>query len=76
MLMVMVFFTGEYITANSVILTLLSMAIYILLFKLKKVAKKLETDEQAINSISIGFYLGVSNLVIFILVMLYTNHIC
>ena len=76
MLMVMVFFTGEYITANSVILTLLSMAIYILLFKLKKVAQKLETDEQAINSISIGLYLGVSNLVIFILVMLYTNHIC
>ena len=75
MLMVMVFFTGEYITANSVIFTLLAMAIYILLFKLNKKIKQEKTELQAINSISIGFYLGVSNIIIFLLVMLYTNHI-
>ena len=75
MLMVMVFFTGEYITANAVIFTLLTMAIYILLFKLNKKIKKEKTELQAVNSISIGFYLGVSNLIIFLLVMLYSNHI-
>ena len=75
MLMVMVFFTGEYITANAVIFTLLAMAIYILLFKLNKKIKKEKTELQAVNSISIGFYLGVSNLIIFLLVMLYSNHI-
>ena len=75
MLMVMVFFTGEYMTANSVIFTLLAMAIYILLFKLNKKIKQEKTELQAINSISIGSYLGVSNIIIFLLVMLYTNHI-
>ena len=75
MLMVMVFFTGEYITANAVIFTLLTMAIYILLFKLNKKIKKEKTELQAVNSISIGFYLGASNLIIFLLVMLYSNHI-
>ena len=33
MLITMMFFTGEYITANSIIVTLLSMAIYILIKK-------------------------------------------
>lgn len=75
MLITMVFFTGEYITANAIILTLLAMAIYILLYKLKKVAKNIESEKQIYNQISIGFYLGVSDLLIFILVMLYTNHI-
>ena len=73
MLIIMMFFTGEYITANSIILTLLSMAIYILIKKLKFRSNKNTKDEKkkVSDNISIGFYLGFSNILIFILILFY-----
>ena len=76
MLVTMCVFTGEYVTANAIIVTLLAMAIYILLYKLKnKLNKNRKTDKQISGEISIGFYLGASNIIIFILILIYNYYI-
>lgn len=70
MLITMIFFTGEYITVNAIVVTLLAMAIYILIGKIKK--KKATKEEIKISdNISIAFYLGFSNVLIFILILFY-----
>lgn len=66
----MITFTGEYITANSIILTLLSIAIYILLYKLKNKKNK-KTDKQISDELATGFYLGVSNIILFMISLAY-----
>ena len=59
MLVTMCVFTGEFITANAIIFTLLAMAIYILLYKIQnRLKRNVKTDKQISNEISIGFYLG------------------
>ncbi len=76
MLVTMCVFTGEYVTANSIIITLLAMAIYILIYKLRnKMNKNRKTDKQISGEISIGFYLGASNVIIFILILIYNYYI-
>ena len=67
MLVTMVCFTGELITATAIIITLLSIAIYILLYKLKSLKKRnRKTDKQIAGQISIGFYLAISNIIAFL----------
>ena len=76
MLVTMVVFTNEYITVSSIIFTLLTIAIYILLYKLKnRFNRNMKTDKQISGEISIGFYLGVTNLIIFILLLIYNYYI-
>ncbi len=76
MLVTMIIFTNEFITLSAIIFTLLAMAIYILLYKLKnKINTNMKTDRQVSSEISIGFYLGVTNLIIFILVLIYNYYI-
>ena len=71
MTMTMVIFTNEYIVATSIILTLLAIAIYILEYKIKEIHKRRKQRETEIaKKISIGFYLGVSNIMILILTLL------
>ena len=66
-LITMVIFTGEYITACAVILTLLSISIYLLIYKIKnKRNRNRQSDIQISKKLSIGFYLGVSNTLIWI----------
>ena len=44
---------------------------YVLLYKIKnQTSKSKKTDKQISKEISVGFYLGVSNIIIFILVLL------
>ena len=75
MLVTMAVFTGEYVTANAVIVTLLAIAIYILLYKIKNSMKRgVKTDKQVSSEISIAFYLGTANIIIFILVLIYNNY--
>lgn len=70
MLVTCIIFTQEYITAISVIVTLLSIAIYLLLYKIKTSKNKSkQTDKSIAKEISIGFYLGINNIIIFILVL-------
>ena len=76
MLVTMIVFTNEYVTLSAIIFTLLAMATYILLYKLKnRLNTNMKTDRQVSGEISIGFYLGVTNLIIFILVLIYNNYI-
>ena len=76
MLITLVSFTGEQITGSAVVLTLLAIAIYILLYKLKEGKNKnKKTDKQISNEIPIGFYLGTTNIIVFIIALLYSNYI-
>lgn len=76
MLLNMIIFTGEYITATTVIFALLTIAIYILLSKLQTLkSRNRKTDKQIYNELSIGFYLGVSNLIIFLFALYYMTYI-
>lgn len=69
-LITMVIFTGEYITASAVILTLLSISIYLLIYKIKnKRNRNRQSDIQISKKLSIGFYLGVSNILILIIIL-------
>ena len=71
MITTMIIFTNEYIVATSIILTLLAIAIYILEYKIKEIHKRRKQRETEIaKKISIGFYLGVSNIIVLILTLL------
>lgn len=75
-LITMVIFTGEGITISSIIFTLLAIAIYLLLYKIKeRKNRQKKSDKQFYNQTSIGFYLGVSNIMFVISVLLYNLHI-
>ena len=72
MIITMAIFTGEYVTASSIIYTLLVIAIYLLLYKLKNRRKRnVETDKQVSNQMSIGFYLGSTNVITLMFVLYY-----
>ena len=76
MIITMAIFTGEHITINAIILTLISIAIFILIYKIKERknrAKKKETE--IAKDISIGFYLGVSNILTLICVLVFSNYV-
>lgn len=76
MIITMVIFTGEYVTSNAIILTLLAIAIYILIYKLKeRKNRNRKSDKEISKNISIGFYLGTANIIILMLVLLYNNYI-
>ena len=76
MILTMIVFTNEYITISTIIFTFLAMAIYILLYKLKnKLNKNVKTDRQISGEISIGFFLGATNIIIFILMLIYNYYI-
>lgn len=71
MIITMIIFTNEYIVATSIILTLLAIAIYILEYKAREIHKRKKQEEaQIAKKISIGFYLGASNIIVLILALL------
>mgnify|MGYP000215855625 FL=1 len=72
----MIIFTSEYITGLSIVVALLAIAIYVLIYKIKNMANKnRKTDKQITDNISIGFYIGFSNVLLFIVALLYNNYI-
>lgn len=72
MIITMVMFTNEYITVTSIIVTLLAIAIYILLKKLTALRRRGKKEDKSIaKQISIGMYLGISNITIFLLVLIF-----
>ena len=74
-LIVMAIFTGEYVTFNTILITLLAIAIYILLEKLKnKMRKSKKADIEFAKQISIGFYLAIANISNFIFVLILNNY--
>ena len=75
MIVTMIVFTSEYVTLSTIIFTLLVIAIYILLYKLKnRLNSNMKTDKQISGKIRVGFYLGVTNLIIFVLVLIYNYY--
>lgn len=71
-ILTMCIFTGEYITISTIILVSLAIAFTILLTKIKDlVNKNRKKDEHIAQKISIGFYLGVSNIINLIFVLAY-----
>lgn len=73
MIVTMAIFTGEYATGCSLVLTLLIMAIYLVIYKIKNRKVKF-LDKEIVNQMPIGFYLGTSNL-IWLLFILFYNYI-
>lgn len=68
----MCIFTGEYVTISTIILVALAIAFTILLTKIKNlVNKNRKKDEHIAQKISIGFYLGVANIINLIFVLAY-----
>lgn len=72
----MVIFTSEYITGLSIVVALLAITIYVLIHKIKNITNKnKKTDKQITDNISFGFYIGFSNVLLFIMALLYNNYI-
>lgn len=69
-LMIMAVFTGEYVTISAVISTLLLIALTLLIKKIRK-NKNTKTTEQYNKRIRIGFYLSITDIIYFILVLAY-----
>ena len=67
-IIIMAIYTGEYVTINSIITTLLAISITLLIKKLQK-AKNKKTDKQYNENIKIGLYLSVFNIIYFIFVL-------
>lgn len=74
MILTMVVFTGEYVTQNAIIFTLLGIAFYMLIHKIKQRKQRRRTQEQIANQISIGFYLGILNILMLLLVLYLSNY--
>lgn len=69
-IIIMALFTGEFVTISSIITTLLIIAIYLLLKRIKY-SKSKKTDQQYSKNIKIGFYLAISNIIYFIYILAY-----
>lgn len=75
MIITMVIFTGEYITANAIIFTLLAIFFYMLMYKIKEGKRKNKKSEKQIaNKVSIGFFLGTFNILMLALVLFVSNY--
>lgn len=75
MIITMVIFTGEYVTVNAIIFTLLAISFYMLMYKMKERRKRNKKSEKQIaNKISIGFYIGTFNIIMLMLVLFISNY--
>lgn len=73
-IIIMTIFTGEFVTISSIITTLLIIAIYLSIKKIKY-SKSKKTSQQYNGKIKIGFYLAIANIIYFIYVLLYYKYI-
>ena len=70
LLLIMVVFTGEAVTILTVIMTLLIIALYILFNKLRSYKSKIKVDKKGfLKQLNLGFYLTISNIIMFIYVL-------
>ena len=76
-LITMIIFTNEYIVFYTISFTLLCIAFYLLLNKLKNIRKrnKKSDNKKIYKRLSIGFYLGVENVIIMLLMLAYNKFI-
>ena len=75
-LITMTIFTNEYIIINTIIVTLLALSIYLIINKIKNNFRKAKiSDKKVSKNVSIGFYLGTSNILILITILFYMKQI-
>ena len=75
MIITMGIFTGEYVTGNALIFTLLAILFDVLINKIKERKKRRKKPEKEITKkISIGFYLGGLNMIMLILMLYLINY--
>lgn len=71
-IIIMAIFTGEYVTINSIISTLLAISISLLIKKLQKLKNK-RISEQYNEKVRIGLYLSIFNIIYFIIILSFCN---
>lgn len=70
LLLIMVVFTGEAVAILTVIMTLLIIVLYILFNKLRSYKSKIKVDKKGfLKQLNLGFYLTISNIIMFIYVL-------
>ena len=74
LLTIMLIFTSEYVTLNTIITTLLILAIYLLSQKLKNNKSK-QSIKQYNGDIKIGFIIAITNVIYFLMVLTYCKFI-
>lgn len=74
LLTIMLIFTAEYVTLNTIITTLLIISIYLLSKKLKNNKSK-QSVKQYNGDIKIGFIMAISNIIYFLIVLIYCKFI-
>ncbi len=64
LLTIMIIFTAEYVTINTIIIALFAIAIYLLIYKIKN--KSIKT--KATYKLPIGYFLSISNIIVFLII--------
>ena len=72
-ILIMAIFTAEYATILTIISTLLAIAIFIILKKIKTKNNK-ELDTQFAKDFRIGLTLSISNIIYFLMILIYYNN--
>ena len=76
LLIIMIIFTGEFTTIMSIIMTLLSLGLYIFLKKIKNSTNRFKKEKKEISEdLSIGFLLCTTNVIMLIVTMFIINYI-
>lgn len=73
MIITMLVFTNEYITANAIIYTLLAISFYLIIYKIKE-RKDKKSERQVASQLSIGFFLGIFHILMLIIVLFVSNY--
>ena len=71
---VMSIFTGEFVTFNTIIYTLIAISLTLILHKIKNLKNKSKKEEKQIyKTIPVGFYIAVFNIIYLLYVLLYNK---
>lgn len=74
LVVIMAVFTGEFVTINTIIVTLFAMAVYVLIYKIKNSRKRNIKQEKIINkNISIAYFMCCINIIIFEITIAFMN---
>lgn len=73
MIITMLIFTNEYITANAIIYTLLAISFYLIIYKMKE-RKGKKSERQVASQLSIGFFLGTFHILMLMIVLFVSNY--
>lgn len=73
MIVTMMIFTGEYITQKGIIFALLAIFFYFVFYQIKEKRSHKKSEKRIANQLSIGFFLGIFNMMMLMLVLFFNN---